>query len=331
VSADLATRPPAWQRALRGAFEGGCGAVLACLISYYSGNVRGSAFWYELLVFGLAGAFTIGAGRAIADGLLGAIVGGVAGLLLGLVVGEAYPGRYTTTRQAPLRTGPVMELKGPTPDGKQFDLDKWRGKVVVVDFWATWCVPCREGLPALREVYQRNHERGMEMVGFPLEHDPPSANKKAKPSELARERGRVTRQQLKKFVDKNEMRWPQVVLDDAEQRDVVRKKHNVDSVPTFFVLDREGRVVSWPDGQGNYLAHGSNALQVESVVNALLEAKGDGPASLTFEHQIPLGLYTALLVGLALGGLAGAVIQRRFSPERDIARHRARQARPAKR
>jgi cytochrome c biogenesis protein CcmG, thiol:disulfide interchange protein DsbE len=56
-----------------------------------------------------------------------------------------------------------------TLDGGRFDLAALRGKVVLVNFWATWCAPCREEMPALDAFYKENHDRGLEMVGVSVD------------------------------------------------------------------------------------------------------------------------------------------------------------------
>lgn len=61
----------------------------------------------------------------------------------------------------------------PELDGKAFDLSAQRGKVVIVNFWATWCPPCREEMPALDAFYRRYHGKGVDMIGVSMDrpHD----------------------------------------------------------------------------------------------------------------------------------------------------------------
>src|SRR5439155_17368912 len=62
-----------------------------------------------------------------------------------------------------------LDLKFTAVDGKEFDLAKLRGKVVLVDFWATWCGPCRMEMPHVIDAYKKLHEKGFEIVGISLD------------------------------------------------------------------------------------------------------------------------------------------------------------------
>jgi len=56
-------------------------------------------------------------------------------------------------------------------DGASFDLAKLRGKVVLVNYWATWCAPCRKEMPKLDAFYRRYHDRGLEIIGISIDFD----------------------------------------------------------------------------------------------------------------------------------------------------------------
>ncbi len=64
---------------------------------------------------------------------------------------------------------PAGALALTTLDGKSFDLAALRGKVVLVTYWATWCEPCREEMPALSSFYRLNHARGLEIIGISVD------------------------------------------------------------------------------------------------------------------------------------------------------------------
>src|SRR5271169_6421012 len=70
---------------------------------------------------------------------------------------------------APAAAEPAPALVVPELDGARFDLAAFRGKVVIVNFWATWCLPCRAEMPALGAFYSRFHARGVELVGVSVD------------------------------------------------------------------------------------------------------------------------------------------------------------------
>jgi cytochrome c biogenesis protein CcmG/thiol:disulfide interchange protein DsbE len=105
----------------------------------------------------------------------------------------------------------------PELDGQTFDLSAQRGRVVIVNFWATWCPPCREEMPALDAFYRRFHGQGLEMIGVSADRP--------------RDRSDVTKM-MQSFS------YPAAMLDDAKVNDFGAP----DALPMTVVVDGNGLV-----------------------------------------------------------------------------------------
>ena len=114
---------------------------------------------------------------------------------------------------------PAPALVAQELDGGRFDLHAQLGKVVVVNFWATWCPPCRQEMPVLDALYAHDHGRGLEMIGMSVG------------SGRARERDE-SRETMKPF------RYPAAMLSDA----AVDGFGAPDKLPVTYIVDREGIV-----------------------------------------------------------------------------------------
>lgn len=117
---------------------------------------------------------------------------------------------------------PFPAFAGRTVDGAAFSLDQWRGKVVLIDFWATWCGPCIKEMPAVKALHQAHHDRGFEVIGVSLDQD---------------------KEALQKGIAAMGLTWPHL-FDGGAWDTLLAKKCAVRSIPTTFLIGKDGTLLA---------------------------------------------------------------------------------------
>jgi len=106
-------------------------------------------------------------------------------------------------------------------DGKPLSLANYKGKIVLIDFWATWCGPCLNELPNVIKAYGKYHDKGFEIIGISLDDSEPK---------------------LRSFLKDRNMTWSQY-YDGSRWKNKLAQKYGVQAIHATFLLDEEGRII----------------------------------------------------------------------------------------
>jgi peroxiredoxin len=142
--------------------------------------------------------------------------------------------------QADLQKGkvfPAFEEKD--LDGKPLSPANYKGKVVLIDFWATWCGPCVGELPNVLKTYSAHHSEGFEIIGISLDSE---------------------KDKLTSFIKEKNMTWVQY-FDGQGWKNKLAAKYGINSIPATFLLDKEGKIIG----------KGLRGEELESAVAAALK------------------------------------------------------------
>lgn len=122
--------------------------------------------------------------------------------------------------------GKEFPFEGTLVSGEPLDPESLKGKVVVVDFWATWCGPCVAEIPNLKKLYEELHAQGLEIVGVSLDNE---------------------KEKLEDFVKEREIPWIQTYPGDGDPngwKAPLATKYGINAIPRMFLVDKEGKLIS---------------------------------------------------------------------------------------
>lgn len=140
--------------------------------------------------------------------------------------------------------GPYPPNYNSINSSEMLNLSDYQGKVVILDFWATWCPPCRKGIPDLVEIKKEFKNKGVEIIGISLD---------------GITRGGTTKNDVAPFIKEYGINYPIVVGDG----NIAQQYGGIQSIPTSFVIDKDGFIVSYYQGlipKNQYVADINKAL-----------------------------------------------------------------------
>lgn len=159
--------------------------------------------------------------------------------------------KYKSTRPAKalvakIESQKVIQNGGPAPDfakpdinGKRVNLSEFRGKYVLLDFWGSWCGPCRAANPHLKELYAKYASKGFEIVGV--------ASEKVSGQEQAEA-------VWKAAVEKDGLTWTNLLNNERTMQQDVTAMYSIEGYPTQILLDQQGKIVArWLGAAGTQL------------------------------------------------------------------------------
>jgi thiol-disulfide isomerase/thioredoxin len=123
--------------------------------------------------------------------------------------------------------GKQLALKFNAADGSQVDLARLHGKVVLIDFWATWCAPCMKEVPNVVAAYQKYHDKGLEIVGISLDK---------------------SKEDMLRIAAQKGMTWPQY-FGEGGKNEISTGLH-IQQIPTMWLINKNG-VVATTEARAN--------------------------------------------------------------------------------
>ncbi len=157
--------------------------------------------------------------------------------------------RYVEAKQMQKNAGPIQvgmpapDIKLPSPSGKEYALSDLKGKVVLLDFWASWCGPCRRENPNVVKVYNKYKDKGFTVFSVSL--DGVDARSRARYGNMSDDEILASsRKRWEDAIKQDNLSWPYHVSDLKKWGSAPAALYGVRSIPRAFLIDKDGKIVS---------------------------------------------------------------------------------------
>lgn len=137
---------------------------------------------------------------------------------------------------------PVSDFSATDLDGNPISLQDYRGKVVLLDFWAVWCGFCINEMPNLKRVYDTYKDQGFDIIGISLDDE---------------------ESELRDYIKENDLQWRQIYSGERWKDDPLAQQYNITGVPSQWLIDADGKLIT----------HKARGEKLEQLVVEALEGK----------------------------------------------------------
>jgi thiol-disulfide isomerase/thioredoxin len=163
----------------------------------------------------------------------------------GNVVAQLNQQKARTQASAKVAVGqPAPDIVLPDPDGKEYKLSDLKGKVVLLDFWASWCGPCRKANPHVVELYDKYKDKGFTVFSVSLDGvDERTKSRFSDPNQLDAQMKNSKRRWLN-AIEKDNLKWEYHVSDLKKWDCAPAREYGVRSIPRTFLIDKEGNIAA---------------------------------------------------------------------------------------
>ncbi|MEO9022874.1 MAG: TlpA disulfide reductase family protein [Ginsengibacter sp.] len=151
---------------------------------------------------------------------------------------------------------PVPSISYPDPNGKMHGLETYKGKYLLIDFWASWCGPCRAAIPKVKELYSEYKNKGLDVLSISIDDDKGA---------------------WRKAMKEENMPWEQLLSPD---KDKTMKQFQFSGIPTMYLIDPDGKIIK------SYVGY---SPETEAGIKLILKNKTMAPA--TTRKSIPMASF----------------------------------------